>query len=184
MSIATRTGDDGQTGLMYGKRLPKDHPRVEAYGTIDELNSALGLARSTCRNTWASEQILQTQKDLVAVMGELAVAETDSEKYRSSNYPRLTEALLARLDQCVTDIESQSIRFEGWATPGQNLHAAALDLARTVCRRAERRVFTLSCETSNVQPLTLQYLNRLSDVLWLLARREETISPANNPDDQ
>ena len=174
MSIATRTGDEGQTGLMYGKRVPKDDARVEAYGTIDELNAALGLARTTASDTMVAGQILLIQQDLVALMGELAVAEIDREKYASSDHPKVDDAMLARIDQCIARIEAENVRFDGWATPGGTLHAAALDLARTVCRRAERRVFTLSCEASNVRPLTLKYLNRLSDCLWLLARREET----------
>ncbi|MDD5261679.1 MAG: cob(I)yrinic acid a,c-diamide adenosyltransferase [Methylacidiphilales bacterium] len=174
MSIATRTGDEGQTGLMYGKRVPKDDPRVEAYGTIDELNSALGLVRATGSDPWLSKEIMSTQKDLVALMGELAVAEIDHEKYQASDHPKITAPMLERLDLGVARIEAENVRFEGWATPGETLHAAALDCARSVCRRAERRVFTLSCEAGNVNPLILKYLNRLSDFLWLLARREES----------
>jgi cob(I)alamin adenosyltransferase len=174
MSIATRTGVEGQTGLMYGKRIPKDDIRVEAYGTVDELNSALGLARATAHHEWVKREIQATQKELVALMGELAVSDADFQKYQDSKYPKLTEEMLVRLDKNVSDIEAQNIRFEGWATPGATQHAAALDLARSVCRRAERRVFTLSCSSSCIKPLMLKYLNRLSDVLWLLARKEES----------
>jgi len=176
MSIATKTGDQGQTSLMYGRRIPKDHPRVEAYGTIDELNAYLGVARSCSNNPWVSEQLLTTQKELVALMGELAVADEDTTKYQAAQYPKLTTTMLERLDQVVQEIEGQSIRFEGWATPGETPFSAALDVARTICRRAERRVSTLQQQTPSVRPLTLQYLNRLSDALWLMARFVETRS--------
>ncbi|NJK91401.1 MAG: cob(I)yrinic acid a,c-diamide adenosyltransferase [Blastochloris sp.] len=176
MSIATRTGDEGQTSLMYGKRVAKDDPRVEAYGTVDELNAALGLARSTARDPWVREQLLATQKDLVALMGELAVADEDQARYQASTYPKINPEMLARLDAGVLRIEAQKVRFEGWATPGATLHASALDLARTVCRRSERRVYSLQQLSSGVPPLAIQYLNRLSDLLWLIARLEETDS--------
>jgi cob(I)alamin adenosyltransferase len=174
MSIATRTGDSGETSLMYGKRVPKDHPRVEAYGTLDELNAALGLARATASDTWIQQELKHSQKDLVAIMGELAVAEEDQARYQAADYPKLMPEMVERLDSLVKVIEDQSIRFEGWATPGETLHAAALDVARTVCRRSERRVYRLQKESSGVRDLTLHYLNRLSDVLWLMARREES----------
>ncbi|MDR1145915.1 MAG: cob(I)yrinic acid a,c-diamide adenosyltransferase [Verrucomicrobiales bacterium] len=173
MSIATRTGDAGQTGLMYGKRVPKDAVRVEAYGTVDELNAVLGAARAAAADDWARGEILATQKELVMLMGELAVADADFQKYQDAKYPKLTDDALARLDQNVAALEAQHIRFEGWATPGGTPSAAALDVARTVCRRAERRVFTLS-GGATVRPLTLRYLNRLSDFLWLLARQAES----------
>jgi cob(I)alamin adenosyltransferase len=174
MSISTRTGDSGETSLMYGKRVPKDHPRVEAYGTLDELNSSLGLARATASDPWIKEQLLATQKDLVAIMGELAVAEEDQARYQAASYPMLTPDMLERLDLSVKRMEDQSIRFEGWATPGETLHAAALDVARTVCRRGERHVYRLQRETQSVRDIIIQYLNRLSDVLWLMARLEES----------
>lgn len=175
MSISTRSGDQGETSLMYGKRVPKDHLRVETYGTIDELNSALGLARATASDVWIKEQLLTAQKELVAIMGELAVAEEDLPRYQAAEYPKLTADMLKRLDLSVKKMEDESIRFEGWATPGETLHAAALDVARTVCRRGERRVYRLQRETKGIRELTLQYLNRLSDVLWLMARREESV---------
>jgi cob(I)alamin adenosyltransferase len=171
MSIATRTGDEGLTGLMYGRRVPKDDVRVEAYGTVDELNSALGFARVTAGDEWVRGEILATQEELVALMGELAVADVDFQRYQDSKQLKLTEEMLGRLDGDVADIEAQGVRFEGWATPGATLHGAALDLARGVCRRAERRVFTLSCVSGCVRPLVMKYLNRLSDFLWLLARK-------------
>ncbi|MDR1191527.1 MAG: cob(I)yrinic acid a,c-diamide adenosyltransferase [Verrucomicrobiales bacterium] len=173
MSIATRTGDAGTTGLMYGKRVPKDDARVEAYGTADELNAALGAARAAAADDWARGEILTTQKELVTLMGELAVADADFQKYQDAKYPKLTDDMLARLDKNIAGLEAQNIRFEGWAAPGDTPSAAALDVARTVCRRTERRVCTLSGRTT-VRPLLVKYLNRLSDFLWLLARQAES----------
>ncbi len=169
-SIATRTGDDGSTALLFGRRVRKDDPRVEAYGTVDELSSALGLARATARDPWVASTLLAIQKDLVAVMGHLAVAEEDRERYLKSKLPKVEPTMLDRLDQAVARLESQGLTFDGWATPGATLHAAALDLARSICRRAERRISGLD---SNDGDYTLRIMNRLSDTLWLMARLEE-----------
>jgi cob(I)alamin adenosyltransferase len=171
MSIATRTGDDGTTGLMFNRRVAKIDPRVEAYGTVDELNAFLGLARAHASERVA-EALLATQKELVLLMGELAVAPEDAPRYAKS-YPLLGEAALERLDGLVREIEGRSVRFEGWATPGATVTAGHLDAARTVCRRAERRVVALH-EAAPVRALLIAYLNRLADVLWLMARVEES----------
>ena len=173
-SIATRTGDDGSTALMYGRRVSKAHPRVAAYGTADELNSTLGFARSTATDAWVQEVLFATQKELVGLMGELAVDDADRERYLSSKLARLEEVHLARLDAAVAQVEARKITFEGWATPGATVHAAGLDLARTVCRRTERAIVALGESGAALNPVVLRYLNRLSDLLWLLARLEET----------
>lgn len=173
MSIVTKTGDSGTTALMYGRRVPKNHPRVEAYGTADELNAALGLARATAKRTFARNNLLLIQKDLVILMGELAVAEDDLERYVDDGFSRVTPDMAARLEKVVGEIEKKKIHFKGWATPGATVHAAAVDVARTVCRRAERRACALQ-ETGQLQnPEIIIYLNRLSDFLWLLARWAE-----------
>jgi cob(I)alamin adenosyltransferase len=172
MSIATRTGDDGTTELMYGRRVGKADPRVEAYGTVDELNAALGLARAQAALPLVQGELLAVQKQLVALMGELAVAPEDRARYRAAEkYPKLEAGALAQLDALVAKIEGEKIKFEGWATPGANVASAALDVARTVCRRSERRVVALG-DAENA--LAIRYLNRLSDVLWLMARYTET----------
>lgn len=173
MSIATRTGDEGTTALMFGRRVPKSHPRVEAYGTVDELNAALGLARAQLKQAWMREQLFLIQKDLVAFMGELAVDDADQPRYRES-YPCLTPAMLERVDEAVRTVEGRQVRFEGWATPGGTPAAAALDLARTVARRAERAVVRLKETGQTIPALSIPFLNRLSDMLWLFARLEET----------
>jgi cob(I)alamin adenosyltransferase len=174
VSIATRTGDDGTTALMSGRRVPKSHPRVEACGTVDELNATLGLARATAEHDFVRDNLFAIQKDLVVLMGELGVQPEDLERYVKDGYPLVTPRLTAKVDALVHEIEAQNISFKGWATPGASKHSAALDLARTVCRRAERRVCALkeSGELKNAEILI--YFNRLSDLLWLLARWVET----------
>lgn len=173
MSIATKTGDTGTTGLMYNRRVPKNHPRVEAYGSVDELNAALGLARAAALAPFLHQHLLQTQQDLVILMGELATATEDLPRYIQDGFSIVTPSLTARLDQLITEIESQNISFRGWATPGHNTSAAALDLARTICRRAERNICQLLQPDQLQNPQILVYLNRLSDALWLLARWTE-----------
>jgi cob(I)alamin adenosyltransferase len=170
MSIATKTGDGGTTGLMYGHRVPKNHPRVEAYGTIDELNAALGLVRVTATEKFVSENIFWIQKSLVDVMGELAVLPQDLLRYQKGGYTLVTPELTAKLDALVQEIEAQNISFKHWATPGQTKSSATLDVARTVCRRAERRVYDLQVMGDLKNTEILVFLNRLSDLLWLLAR--------------
>jgi cob(I)alamin adenosyltransferase len=174
MSIATRTGDDGTTALMYKRRVPKTHPRVEAYGTIDELNAALGLARAQAGDAWLAGELVKIQKQLVTVMGELATAREDLERYERDGYELVTPALCQPLDALVKEIEGQKISFRGWATPGATVVSAALDVARTTCRRAERRVCALADIGDTPNPHIVIYLNRLSDVLWLMARWVET----------
>src|SRR5271166_6496892 len=107
MSIATKTGDGGTTGLMYNRRVPKTHPRVEAYGAVDELNAALGLARATSVGTPAATHLLAAQNDLVSVMGELATAPEDRERYIRDGYTVVTPAMTARLEQLVREIEAE-----------------------------------------------------------------------------
>jgi cob(I)alamin adenosyltransferase len=176
MSIATKTGDAGTTGLMYGRRVPKTHLRVEACGTVDELNAALGMARATATATFVRDNLFWIQKSLVDVMGEIGVQTEDLPRYAKDGYSLVTPEMTVKLDALVKEIESQNVSFKGWATPGATVNSAALDLARTVCRRAERRACALkeSGELSNAEIVI--YLNRLSDLLWLFARWVETKS--------
>lgn len=173
MSITTKTGDQGTTGLMYGRRVPKCHPQIEACGTVDELNAALGLARATAPPNGAGELLLSIQKDLVALMGELATAGLDAARYAAEGHTPMTPAATARLDQAARSLEAARVSPGDWVMPGASLHGAALDLARTVCRRAERRVCSLQPAGELPNPEILVYLNRLSDLLWLLARSAE-----------
>jgi len=172
-SIATRTGDDGTTSLLFGQRVPKDHPQVEAVGALDELNAALGLAKASRPPGPDAGDVPRIQQELVALMGEVCCAEVDAARHAASSFARIDETALARLDAAVSAIEARSPKFDGWATPGANLHAAALDLARTAARRAERRLVGLAAHGRHLRPLLLQYLNRVSDLLWLMAREAE-----------
>ncbi len=173
MSIVTKTGDRGTTALMYNRRVSKTHPRVEAYGTVDELNAALGLARATARSSFVREGVQQVQQDLITVMGELATATEDLGRYVKDGHALVGGELTGKLEKVVKEIEAHHLTFTGWTLPGAGLASAALDLARTTCRRAERGVCRLheSGELKNAEIIV--YLNRLSDVLWLLARWEE-----------
>lgn len=173
MSIVTKTGDDGTTALMYGRRVHKDHPRVEAYGTVDELNAALGLVRATVQEDFSREKLLAVQKNLIVLMGELAVLPEDLPRYSKDGYTVVAPEMTAELDALVREIEAQNVSFKGWVTPGATMNSAALDVARTVCRRAERRVCGLR-EMGGLQNAEIiVYLNRLSDLLWLMARCAE-----------
>jgi cob(I)alamin adenosyltransferase len=174
MSIVTKTGDSGDTTLMYGRRVTKNHPRVEACGAVDELNAALGLARATAEHDFVRTHLLAIQGDIVTVMGELAVEERDLPRYLKDGYSPVTPEMTAKLEQLVKQIEAQNISRRGWSTPGANLSSAALDMARTLCRRAERRVFAVQEAGQRHNAGSLTYLNRLSDLLWLFARWVET----------
>jgi cob(I)alamin adenosyltransferase len=176
-SIATRTGDDGTTGLLYGQRVPKDHPQIEAVGSLDEFNAALGLAKATGTDSGEMAELERIQRDLVALMGEIACDESDTDRFASSKFARIDAAGLARVDAAVAAIEARLVTFDGWATPGATAHAAALDLARTAGRSAERRLIALPRHGKTVRPLLLQYVNRVSDLLWLMAREAEGSSP-------
>jgi len=173
MSIVTRTGDSGMTALMYNRRVSKCHPRVEAYGAVDELNAALGLARATATDDFVRNHILTIQKVLVTLMGELATAIEDLPRYQKDGYSLVNSAMTSKLEVVVKEIEAQKITYKGWATPGATLNSAALDVARTTCRRAERRICALQDAAQLQNPEIIIYLNRLSDLLWLFARWAE-----------
>ncbi|MGE3311408.1 MAG: cob(I)yrinic acid a,c-diamide adenosyltransferase [Limisphaerales bacterium] len=181
MSIATRTGDHGTTGLMYNRRVSKCHPRVEAYGTVDELNSALGVARATTPHPYIRETLLPIQRDLVTVMGELATAVDDLPRYAADGYPLVTTEATSKLDAHIRSLEAGQITYKGWATPGATADAAALDVARVTARRAERRVCALQETDALKNPEIIIFLNRLSDLLWLLARWVETRDAGEAP---
>ena len=174
MSIATKNGDDGTTALMYDRQVPKTHPRIEACGAVDELNAALGVAHASAKHDFVRNNLLLIQKDLIILMGELCVQPEDLPRYVKDGYLLVTPAMTATLDALVGEIEEQNVSSRGWATPGATPSGAALDLARTVCRRAERRVCGLK-DTSGLKNAEIViYLNRLSDLLWLFARWVET----------
>ena len=173
MSIATRTGDDGTTSLLYGQRVPKDHPQVEAVGALDELNVAIGVAKAARPPGTSAEQFEAIQLDLIALMGEVSCAESDLGRYAESKFAKIGAGALERLDATLAALEARGLKFDGWATPGANPYSAALEVARTTARRAERRMVSLASHGRVLRPILLQYINRLSDTLWLLARAAE-----------
>jgi cob(I)alamin adenosyltransferase len=174
MSIATKTGDKGETSLMYGRRVPKTDHRVDAYGCVDELNSALGLARAATDDAFIKEEILRAQKELITVMGELATAPEDLARYRKDKFEVTTSTMVDRVTTVIDELEKdKSLYPKDWVIPGASVASAALDNARTTCRRAERRVAALVNDDTNFNVEILRYLNRLSDLCWLLARKIE-----------
>ncbi len=174
MSIVTKTGDTGNTALMYGRRVPKSDPRIEACGAVDELNAVIGLARANAVDeSWRGE-LRAIQKDLVTVMGELATVVEDQERYSRDGFAPLSADRTLRLEETIGKLEAALPIPRDWAIPGGNLRSATLDFARAVCRRAERRVCVLQGGGQLQNSEILVYLNRLSDLLWLLARNEDT----------
>ncbi|MBF0407045.1 MAG: cob(I)yrinic acid a,c-diamide adenosyltransferase [Candidatus Riflebacteria bacterium] len=162
MSIVTKTGDNGLTSLLGGSRVEKDHPRVEAYGTIDELNCFLGLAKNFVQKKNA-DIIEEIQKHLFIVSAMLASPE---EKTTYS----ISHQQIEFLEKYIFSTE-KSISLNSFIVPGSNIASAYLDVSRTVSRRAERRVTTLRKNNSVSESLMI-YLNRLSDALFLMARSE------------
>jgi len=169
MSIATKRGDGGETGLAGGIRVSKASLRVETYGAIDELNSSLGFARSLCSDEELHARTKLIQRELFQVGSALATP-PESKKAQVPVTLEMVEALTAQ----VHEIESLEGILSDWSLPGENTAAAAYDIARTVCRRAERNVVRLREAGETVEPNVLAYLNRLSDLLWLYARKLET----------
>ena len=168
MSIVTKGGDQGATGLVGGARVSKASLRVEAYGAVDELNSQIGLARALCAVDGVGDLLKGVQRELFAVGGELATPAP-----RPGQAPAVTAAMVERLTAEVQRIEAIEGVLGDWAIPGEHAASAALDVARAVCRRAERRVVQLSESGAEVGADLLAYLNRLSDLLWILGRQIE-----------
>ncbi len=174
MSIVTKTGDKGETSLMYGHRVSKGDARVDAYGCIDELTAALGLARSMATDKFISDEILDAQKDLIVVMGELATAPADQERYAKDGFHVTTSAMVDRITAVIEHLEKdQSLYPKDWVIPGGTPVSATLDFARTTCRRAERHIAAFSAIDAKFNIEILRYLNRLSDLCWILARYVE-----------
>jgi cob(I)alamin adenosyltransferase len=175
MSIATKHGDKGKTGLIGGERVSKADTRVEAYGTVDELGSAMGLARAICEDAEVRELTKAIQRELFVVSG--AIANPVSNEASPTTYvtPEMVEALTAHVNR----IEATEGILSDWSLPGEHAAAAAYDVARTVCRRAERSVVRLAETGAELSPHVVPYLNRLSDLLWLLGRLLELRAGVN-----
>jgi cob(I)alamin adenosyltransferase len=172
-SITTRTGDDGTTSLLYGQRVAKYHPQIEAVGACDELNVALGAARRQGLPADTDRLLRQVQENLISLMGEVACAEVDAARFAESKFSRVEAEDVARLDTAIAAIEARHPPTGGWATPGGSPTAVALDQARVAARRAERRIAAISVLGRRLRAPALEFSNRLSDLLWLLAREAE-----------
>jgi cob(I)alamin adenosyltransferase len=175
MSIATKAGDAGQTGLIGGVRVSKADARVEAYGTIDELGAAMGFARSICDDEEVNALTKEIQRELFAVSGAVA-----NPQAASKEPPYVSDAMIDALTAHVHRIEALEGILSDWALPGDHAAAAAYDLARTICRRAERCVVRLAETEAGVPPQVTAYLNRLSDLLWLFGRLLELRAGINS----
>ena len=167
-SISTMRGDNGETSLAGGVRVSKASARVETYGTIDELNSALGFARSICEDAEIAALTKFIQQDLFGIGSSLATP-TESPKPQIAIEPALVDRLTAEVHR----IEAIDGILADWSIPGEHQAAAAFDVARTICRRAERALVRLQEAGAVVQPSMLAYVNRLSDLLWLFGRKLE-----------
>ena len=170
MKIYTKTGDGGETGLFGGGRIPKDGLRVAAYGEVDELNAALGVARALDPPEFADPLLQTIQRDLFTVGAELATPHPDKlHKALSRSGGAIGESDIAALEDAIDSHEARLEPLKSFILPGGAPKAATLHLARTVCRRAERTVVALS-RHEPISPAILRYLNRLSDLLFVLAR--------------
>jgi cob(I)alamin adenosyltransferase len=165
MSIATTRGDGGQTGLVGGVRVSKADLRVEAYGSVDELNTVLGFARSICTNKEICEWTEEIQRALFRLGSALA---TPSKTRKAP--PSITPEDVQTLTKLVHQIEATEGILGDWSLPGAHTESAAYEMARTVCRRAERNTVRLASNGVELKPELLAYLNRLSDLIWLFGR--------------
>ena len=168
LKIYTKTGDDGRTALFGGGRVGKGDLRVEAYGDVDELNAFLGAARSVDMMPRIDEVLAPVQRDLFAI-GALLATPHPEEHRKQLEKARIGDKRIAQLEQAIDDGEGELEPLRAFIMPGGTPKAASLHVARTVCRRAERAVVRLSA-TEEVPPIVVVYLNRLSDLLFVLAR--------------
>ena len=188
-AVATGKGDDGTTGLLFGggTRIAKDDPRTEAYGTVDEAVAALGLARAELNpaaggaaNRELADLILRLQRELFVVGAELAADPTKRERLEDG-VTRVSEAMLDGLETTLASMESRVTMPREFVVPGETRLSAALELARTIVRRGERRVVSLRREGHLTGEWLLPYLNRLADLLWVLARGAEQAESKSAP---
>lgn len=170
MKLFNKKGDGGFTSLMYGSRVSKSDPRPEAYGTLDEANSTLGFAKTLSRNEKHKEIIHKIQEDLFVVGGELATNSEDCGKLKK----RIGEDDVKELQDLIEELETGVKLPDSFIIPGSSTVSAVLDMARTIVRRGERRVARLKEENLLVNDVILAYLNRTADLLFILARHEDT----------
>jgi len=176
--IYTRTGDDGTTGLLYGKRVPKDHPTIEANGAIDEAQAAIGVARAeTERGSELDQMLVGLERDMWVLMAEIATAREDRPKLEARK-SLVTKEMVTALEERIDDLKERTEVPAEFVVPGQDRLSALLDQARTVVRRAERLVITATRDElagAGGEPgsFVVQYLNRLSDLIFTAARWQE-----------
>lgn len=170
MRIYTRGGDGGETGLVGGQRVPKDHVRVEAYGVVDELNSTLGVCVAALSDGEIIQKLESIQLDLFSLAASLATP-GDEDDGTHSSIPRVPGERIREMEAWIDDATGEVPELRNFIVPGGTPGAGALHVARTVCRRAERAVVRLTA-SEGVDPVILRYLNRLSDLLFSLARLE------------
>jgi len=173
MKFFNKRGDQGETSLLYGGRVPKCDPRCEAYGTIDEAVSALGLARALSQKERTRDILHRLQEELFIVGAELATAADDYDKL-TARHQVVTEEMVNRLEGLIDDFEAEMEMPKKFIIPGASPSSAALDLARTIIRRAERRAAELRNNGMVPNERVLHYLNRLADLAFTVARYEET----------
>lgn len=171
MRIYTKTGDDGSTGLLYGGRIPKSHPAAEAYGTVDEIVAVLGLARAISKDEPLSELLLSIQRDLFVLGADLAT-NPDKRSKLEGGVSLVTTEMVDRLEGVIDQQVEEHPLPQEFIVPGANTLSAFLDVGRALARRAERRTVELRESDTEVNPEALRYLNRLSDLLFVLARAE------------
>ncbi len=167
MKIYTKTGDDGTTGLFGGGRVKKASPRVDAYGTVDELNAAIGVARASGLGPFTDGLLARVQVDLFTLGAELACVPGKEDKL---SLALLEDGDACRLEQAMDEVEAKLTPLQTFILPGGSAQAAALHLARTICRRAERAVLAVDDAATGPRGALVVYLNRLSDLLFVLAR--------------
>jgi cob(I)alamin adenosyltransferase len=172
MKIYTKRGDDGSTGLLYGGRISKADLRTEAYGTTDEAVAALGVARVFIADSLLADLILHLQRQLFVAGAELATSADNAGKL-TDGVSRVTEEMVAELERHIDEYEVRARMPDEFIIPGESRGSAFLDLARTVVRRAERRVVELATREPATNLVLVRWLNRLSDLLFVLARYEE-----------
>lgn len=166
MKIYTKTGDKGETSLYDGKRIRKDSLRVESYGTIDELNSHIGLAKNFIEDSEIIDILFKIQRKLFFVAGELATIEKD--KFKN----KIKEEDVSKLENIIDEYLKKIDKVDAFIVPGTSKSSSILHVARTICRRAERRILSLSRE-EEISEILIKYVNRLSDTLYALARYSE-----------
>lgn len=177
MTISTKTGDDGTTGLMFNRRVSKTDARIKANGACDELNTALGMARAWNEHPRIAGHLFAIQKEMVILMGEIGCAVEDRARYEKQGFQFVTDAMVDALGAVIDDLEkNEKISAKHWATPGEMRASAMLDFARATCRRAEREVWAMREAGGSVSGAITRYLNRLSDLCWLYARWVETLA--------